>query len=188
LCGHKINGPKGIGAVYLRKGWPIKPLIFGGGQEHGLRSGTENVQGIVGFDEAVRVWEADEVHKSMFHYRHYVEKTLKAALDRVKILGPVDEQTYSPAVMSVAIEGIRGEVLLHACEARNVYISTGSACSTHKKEKHQVQRAIGLSPSYTEGTIRISFSATTTFDEVKRGVKVIVEEAQKLRKFEKFIK
>ncbi|MGN0194755.1 MAG: cysteine desulfurase family protein [Pseudoramibacter sp.] len=188
LCGHKINGPKGIGAVYLRKGWPIKPLIFGGGQEHGLRSGTENVQGIVGFDEAVRVWESDEVRQLMYRCRHYVEKTLTEALDRVKILGPQDEKSYSPAVMSVAIEGIRGEVLLHACEAKQVYISTGSACSTHKKEKHQVQRAIGLSPSYTEGTIRISFSATTTFDEVKRGVQVIIEEAKKLRKFEKFIK
>ena len=121
-------------------------------------------------------------------YRSYVADTLTEALEHVKILGPEDEERRSPAVMSAAIDGVRGEVLLHACEAQGVYISTGSACSTHKKEKHQVQKAIGLSPSYTEGTIRISFSALTTFDEVKRGVDVIVEEAQKLRKFAKFIK
>jgi len=188
LCGHKINGPKGIGAVYLREGWPIKPLIFGGGQEHGLRSGTENVQGIVGLDEAVNFWESPEVIERLCQYRRYVADTLTKALEHVKILGPEDEERRSPAVMSAAIDGVRGEVLLHACEAQGVYISTGSACSTHKKEKHQVQKAIGLSPSYTEGTIRISFSALTTFDEVKRGVDVIVEEAQKLRKFAKFIK
>lgn len=188
LCGHKINGPKGVGAVYLREGWPIKPLVFGGGQEHGLRSGTENVQGIVGFDEAVNLWESPDVRESLAQYRRYVENTLTDTLKNVKILGPQDEEKRSPAVMSVAIDGVRGEVLLHACEAKGVYISTGSACSTHKKEKHQVQKAIGLSPSYTEGTIRISFSALTTFDEVKRGVEVVIKEAQKLRKFAKFIK
>lgn len=188
LCGHKINGPKGIGAVYLREGWPIKPLVFGGGQEHGLRSGTENVQGIVGFDEAVKLWESHDVIKRLVQYRRYVENTLMDTLENVKILGPQDEEKRSPAVMSVAIEGVRGEVLLHACEAKGVYISTGSACSTHKKEKHQVQKAIGLSPSYIEGTIRISFSALTTFDEVKQGVEIIIGEAQQLRKFAKFIK
>ena len=85
--------------------------------------------------------------------------------------------------MSVAIKGIRSEVLLHAAEARGVYISTGSACSTHKKEKHGMQKAIGLGRDKAEGTIRISFSALTTWEEVKTGTSVIVAEAQKLRKF-----
>lgn len=188
LCAHKINGPKGVGAVYLRHGKRIKPLILGGGQEGGLRSGTENVQGIVGFETAVEVWQDPDVHKRIHDYCDYVITTLTENLDDVVIMGPKGFDGRSPAVLSAAIGGVRGEVLLHAVEARGVYISTGSACSTHKKDKHFVQRAIGLDREHAEGTIRISFSALTTWDEVKNGTAIIVEEAQKLQRFLKLKK
>lgn len=182
LCAHKINGPKGVGAIYLKEGWRIRPLILGGGQENGLRSGTENVQGIAGFETAVKVWQDPAVMERIGAYRQYVAKALAEALDDVAVLGPTASADRCPAVMSVAIKGIRGEVLLHAAEAQGVYISTGSACSTHKKEKHGMQKAIGLDRDAAEGTIRISFSALTTWEEVKTGTAVMVAETQKLRK------
>jgi cysteine desulfurase len=182
LCAHKVNGPKGVGAVYLREGWRIRPMILGGGQENGLRSGTENVQGIVGFEAAVKAWQDPDVMARIGAYQQYVAKTLTDALDDVTILGPAVTADRCPAVMSAAIKGIRGEVLLHAAEAKGVYIATGSACSTHKKEKHGMQKAIGLDRDAAEGTVRISFSALTTWEEVKTGTAVIVAEAQKLRK------
>lgn len=182
LCAHKINGPKGIGAVYLREGRRIRPMILGGGQENGLRSGTENVQGIVGFESAVEVWQDPAVMARIGEYQQYVAQTLTDALDDVTILGPAATADRCPAVMSAAIKRIRGEVLLHAAEAKGVYISTGSACSTHKKEKHGVQKAIGLGRDAADGTIRISFSALTNWEEVKTGTAVIVAEVQKLRK------
>lgn len=179
VCGHKINGPKGIGAVYLKEGKNIKPLMLGGGQENGLRSGTENIQGIVGLEAAIKIWENPDVMKKIKSLRDYVASELIKIGD-VKINGPMDA---CPSVMSVSIKGIRGEVLLHSLEARGVYISTGSACSSHKKEKNTVLKAINLDRDYIEGTIRISFSALTSCAEVKNAVLIIKEEVEKLRAF-----
>lgn len=179
LCGHKINGPKGIGAVYLRRGSRIKPLMLGGGQESGLRSGTENVQSIVGFEKAIQIWQDPQVMARIAGFRDYVAREL-TALEEVRVNGPADA---CPSVMSVSIKGLRGEVLLHSLEARKVYISTGSACSSHKKEKNAVLKAINLDRSYMEGTIRVSFSALTTREEVEGAVAIMKEEIVKLRKF-----
>lgn len=181
MCAHKINGPKGVGAVYLRRGIRIKPLVLGGGQEKGYRSGTENVQSIVGFEEAVKVWSDPEVMKRIAGFRKYIADEL-TAIPGVIVNGPEDA---CPSVMSVSIDGIRGEVLLHSVEGRGVYISTGSACSSHKKEKNGVLKAIHLDRGYMEGTVRISFSALTTVEEVKKGAAIIKEEIIKLQKFMK---
>lgn len=181
VCAHKINGPKGVGAIYLKKDLRIRPLLLGGGQEKGLRSGTENIPGILGFGQAVRIMasEGETLRQRISHYRDIMTEAL-SKLEDIKING---DSNGSPFVLSLSVSGLRGEVLLHSLEARGVYVSTGSACSTHKKEKQSVLKAIGLDPVFAEGTIRISFSALTTEEEVREGAAILVEEIEKLRKW-----
>ena len=179
MCAHKICGPKGVGAIYIRKGCRIAPLMLGGGQEKGFRSGTENVPGIEGFGEAVAVMTegGDDLYQKISRYKRIITEGL-SGIENVRINGAEDG---SPYVVSVSFAGLRGEVLLHSLEARGVYVSTGSACSTHKKEKQSALKAMGLDPDYMEGTIRISFSVLTTEEEVKEAVNIIAEEVGKLR-------
>ncbi len=180
LCGHKICGPKGIGAMYIKKDVRIKPLMLGGGQERGLRSGTENIAGIVGFGEAVAMTAGGEALLQKITRCRQILRDALYTLPDITINGDPDG---SPYVMSVSVRGLRGEVLLHSLEARGVYVSTGSACSTHKKEKQSVLKAIGLPAEDMEGTIRISFSMLTTEDEVHEAGDIILEEITKLRKW-----
>ncbi len=177
MCAHKINGPKGVGAIYLNRDFRIKPLLLGGGQESGLRSGTENVPGILGFARAVTVWQHPDILSRLRDMKTILSERLLTVPD-VRITSP-DEG--SPAVLSVSVKGVRGEVLLHSLERRGVYISTGSACSSHKKEKNAVLKAIGLKPEWIEGTIRVSFSAVTTASDVRAAAEIIAEEIETLR-------
>lgn len=180
LSGHKIFGPKGVGAVYVKKGTDIKPLLRGGGQESNMRSGTENVPGIIGLGEAIRL------RKDSFTAEFEVIRNLRAAfideieekIDDIKING---DPNGSPYVLNVSFNRVRGEVLLHSLEAKGIFVSTGSACSSHKKEKQYVLKAIGLAEEYKEGTIRISFSNDITRDDVKPAVAAIAQAVASLR-------
>ncbi|MBQ3334519.1 MAG: cysteine desulfurase [Eubacteriaceae bacterium] len=178
MCAHKINGPKGVGAVYLNRDFRIKPLLLGGGQEKGLRSGTENVLGILGFEAAVIVWKNPDIRIRLKEMKAMFSERLTKVSD-VNIVSP---ETGSPAVLSASVKGVRGEVLLHSLERRGVYISTGSACSSHKKEKNAVLKAIGLAPEWIEGTIRISFSAVTRMSDARAAAQIIAEEIEMLRR------
>lgn len=181
LCGHKICGPKGIGAIYLRKGVRIKPLIIGGGQESNLRSGTENVPGIMGLGKAVEVQQAcgsGQLDK-MRAIRSEMISCLKENIEDMRVNGP---ENGCPYVLSLSFKGVRGEVLLHSLEAQHIYVSTGSACSSHKKEKQYVLKAIDLPEEYKEGTIRVSFSMMTTKEEVLEAAKAIENAVGQLRK------
>ena len=180
LCGHKICGPKGIGAIYLKKGLRIKPLIIGGGQESNLRSGTENVPGIMGLGKAVEMQQAcgpDQLEK-MRVLREAMVRYLKENIEDMRVNGP---ENGCPYVLSLSFKGVRGEVLLHSLEAQHIYVSTGSACSSHKKEKQHVLKAIGLPEEYKEGTIRVSFSMMTTEEEVLEAAKAIEKAVGQLR-------
>jgi len=180
MCGHKIFGPKGIGAVYIKKGTTIKPLLHGGGQENNMRSGTENVPGIVGFGEAIRIRKdtyLDEI-KTIRRLRSCFITGIKAKIEDVLFNGDPDG---SPYVLNVSFNHVRGEVLLHSLEAKGICVSTGSACSSHKKEKQYVLKAIGLMEEYKEGTIRISFSKDITEADVDEAVDAIAEAVSSLR-------
>ncbi|MEA4805296.1 cysteine desulfurase [Acetobacterium wieringae] len=180
LSGHKIFGPKGVGAVYLKKGTDIKPLLRGGGQENNLRSGTENVPGIVGFGEAVRLRSDSfmDEFEAIRNVRNDFINELETKIDDIKING---DPNGSPYVLNVSFNRVRGEVLLHSLESKGIFVSTGSACSSHKKEKQYVLKAIGLAEEYKEGTIRISFSKDITNDDVKTAVAAIAQAVSSLR-------
>ena len=180
MCGHKIFGPKGVGAVYIKKGTTIKPLLHGGGQENNMRSGTENVPGIVGFGEAIRIRKdtyRDQL-KAIRKLRSRFIAGIKEQIEDTLVNGDPDG---SPYVLNVSFNHVRGEVLLHSLEAKGICVSTGSACSSHKKEKQYVLKAIGLMEEYKEGTIRISFSEDITEADVDEAVSAIAEAVSSLR-------
>jgi cysteine desulfurase len=179
ICAHKIFGPKGAGAVYLKKGLMTKPLLLGGGQEQGLRSGTQNVPGILGFDEAINLRKDTYLQdlELLQRMRDQLIEMLYKRLTDIKVNGQ-----GSPYILNVSFNQVRGEVLLHSLEGAGIFVSTGSACSSHKKEKQYVLKAIGLPEDFKEGTIRISFSKDITDQDLEYTAEQIEKSVNSLRK------
>ena len=174
ISAHKICGPKGVGALYVRKGLALKPFIIGGGQELGLRSGTENTAGIASFVIAAK--EKAENTKIIMKNLEYVQKlsdTLKkqasAMFPKFSING-----SGSPYVISCRFGDMRGETLLHALETKQIFIGNGSACSS-KKAENRVLMEMGIDQKDREKSVRISFSTDNTVKEVKYLVDEIKE-------------
>lgn len=182
ISAHKIHGLKGTGALIYRDGTPLKPYIIGGGQEKGLRSGTENTFGILAMKKAIEVfmldWEANIAR--MEQLKRQCASGL-AQLEGVHII--TDVQHSAPHILYVAIEGIRGEVLLHLLEKDGIYISTGSACSARKKKVGRIAGAIGLNQKIGEGVIRISFCEWNNSHEVDAFIQRVKEHVQMLRRY-----
>jgi cysteine desulfurase len=180
LAGHKFHGPKGVGVLYARKKSRITPLVVGGGQERGLRPGTENVAAIAGFAKATELGmehlQTDAVR--MTELRDWLIDTLCSDIDDVVLNGdPVKRLCNN---VNVNVRGARSEILLHALEDRGIFVSSGSACHASKKGPSHVLRAIGLSEEDT-GCLRITLSRFTTEDEVRRcadALSLIVPEAR----------
>jgi cysteine desulfurase len=160
ISAHKIYGPKGVGALWVRSGVRVVPTAIGGGQENGLRSGTENVFGILSLEYCAKrvVQELPQNLEKVAAYRKDILSALDASGVEYKVNG-----NGSPYILNITFEGLRGEVLLHTLEADGIYISTGSACSS-KKPDNRTLRAMGLSDSQIMGTVRISFSAYDNID------------------------
>lgn len=179
VSGHKLHGPKGIGFMYIKENNRIKPLLTGGGQEIGIRSGTENVPGIYGIGEAVRILNQDleGTIDKIRGLRDLLKEEILANIDNVKINSPEDGVCH---VLNVSFRGVRGEVLLHYLEQKEIYVSTGSACSSKKKGSH-VLNAIGLTPDEIEGAIRFSLSDLNTKEEIMKTVEVLKESVSDLR-------
>lgn len=183
VSGHKIHGPKGTGFLYIDEKVKIKPILYGGGQQNGYRSGTENVPGVAGLGKATELIYRDLVEDTNRLYRlkqKLVSGLLK--IDHVKINGPQDE-TGAPHIVSASIAGIRSEVMLHSLEDKGVYVSAGSACSSHKHTVSDTLNAMGLTTEYMDSTIRFSLSVFTTEEEIEYTLKCLYELVPMLRRY-----
>lgn len=183
VSGHKIHGPKGSGFLYIDEKVKIRPLILGGGQQNGMRSGTDNVPGIAGLGVAAKMMyqNFDEKVEHLYQLKERMAEGL-SKIDDVVINGmPVREG--APHILSVSFLGIRSEVLLHTLEDRNIYVSAGSACSSHKRKPSATLSAMGMSKAQIENTVRISFSEENTFEEVDYCLEVLNEVLPMLKRY-----
>ena len=167
LSGHKIHGPKGVGALVVRKGVRLVPQMTGGGQEKNLRSGTYNSPAILGLGEAVREMAARRDDLARIAQMKARLFALLSEEEGVTLNGPaVDDAQSAPHILSVSFAGVRGEVMRNALEGEGVLVSTGSACASHKQKVSGTLRAMGLSTEQADGTIRISLGMMNTMDEM----------------------
>ena len=183
VSGHKIHGPKGVGFLYCDSKVKIKPIIFGGGQQKDLRSGTENVPGIVGLAEAAKEIYTDFEDKMKHLYEikeYFVEKVTE--LEGTKINGLTGKES-APHVVSVSFPGIRSEVLLHSLEDKEIYASAGSACSSNKPAVSATLKAINASKEHLDSTLRFSFSVHTTKEEIDYCIEVLKGLLPMLRRY-----
>lgn len=185
VSAHKIHGPKGIGFLYVGDKVKIRPVLFGGGQQQGLRSGTENVPGIAGMAKAVEevYRNLDAEQDRMYALRQqFTEGVLR--LPNVQVNGLPGRQS-APHVVSVSFAGVRSEVLLHALEEKGIYVSAGSACASNHPDTagSATLRAIGLSKELLSSTIRFSFSVFTTEEEIAYTLQALEEIVPVLRRF-----
>lgn len=180
MSGHKIHGPKGIGFLYIKEGTKIQPIIFGGGQQKGMRSGTENVPGIVGLACA-----CEKMIKNDYENAQRIREVKEYFQERIKEIEDIkDNSGQAPHIASISFKKIRSEVLLHALEDRGIYVSSGSACSSNKKQVVSgTLNAIALADEYKDGTLRFSFSIENTKEEVDETIEVLKELVPMLRKF-----
>ncbi|MBQ8949896.1 MAG: cysteine desulfurase [Eubacterium sp.] len=179
VSGHKLHGPKGSGFLYVKKGTLIRPIIYGGGQQKNMRSGTENVPAIAGLGTAVKLTMTDMNEK--------MEKVMALRDKLIEGLTALPE-VYSnsetaPHIASISFTGVRAEVMLHALEDKGIYVSSGSACSSNKRRESAVLTAIGLDRDRLESTLRFSFNETNTEEEVDYAVKTIAELLPVLRHY-----
>ncbi|MCC8059581.1 MAG: cysteine desulfurase [Clostridiales bacterium] len=185
VSGHKIHGPKGVGFLYINSGVKVKPLIYGGGQQYNLRSGTENVPGVAGLGEAAREMYTD--HEAKVRYLTELKDYL---IDRAEEIPGVTVNSKkgsegAPQIVSLSFAGVRAEVLLHALEEREIYVSSGSACSSHHPGISGTLQGIGLEKQLLESTLRFSFGLFNTREEIDACVKTLQELLPKLRKFQR---
>lgn len=179
MSGHKIHGPKGSGALFVDSRAKIKPVLYGGGQEKGLRSGTENTAAIAGMGKAT------EIMYNRIEENNHKMQLVKDALIQgaTQIEGVTDNSGESPHIASLSFRGVRSEVLLHALEDRGVYVSAGSACSSNHPAISGVLTAIGLDKDLLESTLRFSFCEYNTVEEAEYTVNVLKELLPMLRKY-----
>ena len=183
VSGHKIHGPKGIGFLYVNEKVKIQPIIFGGGQQKGMRSGTENVPAIAGLAKAIEmIYESldDEVAKMYQLKEYFISQVSK--IEGIKINGKTGTDS-APHVISVSVRGIRSEVMLHSLEERGIYVSAGSACASNKPQTSATLKAIGVERELLDSTIRFSFSVFTTKEEIDYTVRVMSDIIPMLRRY-----
>lgn len=183
VSAHKIHGPKGAGFLYINEKIKVKPIMFGGGQQKGMRSGTENVPGIAGMALAV-----EEIYKDFdekIDYLYALKErfiTGLADIEGVKVNGLTGKDS-APHVVSVSIAGIRSEVMLHALEDRGIYVSAGSACSSNKPAASATLKAIGVEKQFLDATLRFSFSVLTTEAQIDYTLQQMYELIPMLRRY-----
>ena len=183
VSSHKIHGPKGVGFLYINEKARIQPQILGGGQQAGMRSGTDNVPGIAGLGVAAKMvyTDFDEKIEHMYQLKERLaEGFLK--LPDVRLNG-MEIREGAPQILSASFLGVRSEVLLHTLEEKGIYVSAGSACSSHKRKAAGTLSAMGMEAAQRESTLRFSFSEENTFEEVDYVLEVIGQVLPMLRRY-----
>ena len=185
VSGHKIHGPKGVGFLYVDEKVKIRPILFGGGQQKGRRSGTENVPGCAGLAEAVRITYKDHGEKieRLYGLRERLIAGLKG-LEGVTING-LETRESAPQIVSASFAGIRSEVLLHALEDKGIYVSSGSACSSNHPGVSGTLKGIGVKGELLDATLRFSFGMFNTEEEVDYCIGVLGELLPVLRRYKR---
>jgi cysteine desulfurase len=183
LSGHKIHGPKGIGALIYKASVRLAPRAVGGGQEENLRSGTENTPGIAGLREAARLM-ADYDMGALMEMKLHLIAAFREAVPEALVNGP-DPESAAPHIVNLSFPGVRGEVMLHALEAEGVYASTGSACSSKKAKVSRVLVAMGVPAARAESALRFSISPHTTRAEIDWAAEKLGQIYQTLKRFQR---
>ena len=180
---HKIHGPKGVGLLYLREGAKVSPVMYGGGQQRGMRSGTENLPGIAGFAKSAELvyQNLDQDVERMYALREELTNSVKNIPD--VIINGCPGREGAAHIVSVSFRGVRSEVLLHALEERGIYVSAGSACAAHKPQPSATLKAIGVEKELLHATIRFSLSGFTTREEIAYTCQNLEEIVPKLRRY-----
>ena len=183
VSAHKIHGPKGVGFLYINEKVRVLPILFGGGQHKGMRSGTENVPGIAGMAMAADKMYAN-LEEDCNRMRHLKQLFIDGISDipEVYVNGKTDEDS-APHIVSVSVAGVRSEVLLHALEEKGIYVSAGSACASNKPQTSATLLAIGVKKYLLDATIRFSFSVFTNEEEISYTVKALHELIPLLRRY-----
>ena len=181
--GHKIHGPKGVGLLYVADGVRLEPILHGGGQQGGMRSGTENVPGIAGMALAAKLLcgNLDEDRQRLFAMKNRLIDRLREIPD-IEFNGRTDE-TAAPHILSVRVRGVRAEVLLPALEDKGIYVSSGSACSSNHPRPSETLAAIGTPASEMDNSIRMSLSVMNTMEEMDAAAQAVGEIVPLLRKY-----
>lgn len=183
VSGHKFHGPKGVGFLYIEEKVKIKPLIYGGGQQKGLRSGTENVPGVAGLGVAAR--EIYENHEEKVAYLYSLKEHMMNRMREIEGTNFNNEwgTDSAPQIVSVSFDGVRSEVLLHALEEKGIYVSAGSACSSSHPGISGTLKGIGVKKERLDATLRFSFGMFNTKEEIDYSVEVLQELLPVLRRY-----
>lgn len=182
LSGHKIYGPKGIGALYIRKGTRIEPLIVGGHHERNRRAGTENVPGIVGLGKAMETASGDmqEENQRIIHLRDKLWAGIRQRMDSVELNGHPEKRL--PNTLNVSFKFVEGESIILNLDMKGIAVSSGSACTSGSLEPSHVLKAMNVEPATAQGSIRFSLGRDNTEDDIGYVLKVLPEIVSRLRK------
>lgn len=183
VSGHKIHGPKGVGFLYINEKARIIPQILGGGQQNGMRSGTDNVPGIAGLGLAAKM--SYENFEEKIAHMYELKKQLVEGLEKIDgvIVNGMPLMEGAPHIVSASFSGVRSEVLLHTLEDRGIYVSAGSACSTHKRAGSPTLTALGMKKAQMETTVRFSFEEENTKEQIDYCLQVLQEVLPMLKRF-----
>lgn len=183
VSGHKLHGPKGTGFLYMDKNAKVRPIIYGGGQNAGMRSGTENVPGIAGLGIAAR--EAYENLDQKVAHMYELKDRMTEGLGRIDgvVIHGMPGHEGAPHIVNAAFKGVGAEVLLHTLEDHGIYVSAGSACSTHKRSGSPTLTAIRVPASEMSSSVRFSFCENNTIEEVDEALRVLKEVLPLLRRY-----
>lgn len=179
---HKIHGPKGVGGLFIRNRLNLKSTVFGGNQEKNIRSGTENVNGILGFGHAVKTMAKNRNERiKIKELRDYMASRIQEEIEDIRINTLINDE-FSPYILNISFNNIKGEVLLHYLEDKDIYVSTTSACSANVIEESYVLKSLGLNKDFIEGTIRFCLSYEISKEDIDYAIEILIASVKEIRK------